>query len=486
MITIKITLLNPRYKVWSPNLWAPLGLAYIAACMEQSGHKVKIIDINAIRISDDNLIKKIKNSDVIGIGGMITEYRKITNLANFIKNRLSDIPLILGGPCTTTLHTKILENTKADYAVIGEGEATSVNLIRAIEKNQPLKNVNGIVYRKKNKIVTTKPQRPIKNLDEIPFPARHLLDMEKYIYDYLKTIGIKIDDYEKIRSTTILSSRGCPYQCIFCDKGIWGYEWRARSPKNIIDEIIFLKEKYKINCIWFNDDTFVINKKRLEEFSKLMEDLDVIWFCHGRANLMQSKDIFIKMRKGNCRVIAYGIESGDQKMLDSMKKMITIEQIKNAVKYAKEVDIKVGGFFILGMPRETKKTINKTFSFARELKLDYYAFSVATPYIGTELFEKSMEEGLIKFTEKNRYSVYDSDWIAGVTTNLTKNISDDELKEFQNKAFMEFVLKKQFGKYFFFHPFFLKEISNVLLSLRDLNETKKLINKITGLLKVNI
>lgn len=477
-------MLNPRYKVWSPNLWAPLGLAYIAASLEQVGHKVKIIDINAMRISDDDLIKKIKSSDVIGIGGMITEYKKIINLADFIKDSLPEIPVILGGPCTTTLHTKILENTKADFAVIGEGELTSVNLVCAIEKNKPFKNVKGIVFRRKNEIVATEPQESIKNLDEIPFPARHLLDMEKYIYDYLKTIGIKFDDYRKIRSTTILSSRGCPYQCTFCDKGIWGYQWRARSPTNMIEEINLLKEKYKINCIWFNDDTFVINKKRVEEFSKSMEDMDVIWFCHGRVNLMQSKDIFASMRKGNCRVISFGIESGDQKILDSMKKMITIEQIRNSVTYAKESDIKVGGFFILGMPRETKETIEKTFSFARELNLDYYAFSVATPYIGTELFERSVKEGLIKLDRQ--YDVYESDWIAGVTANLTKDVSNEELEDFQNKAFMEFTIKKHFGKYFFLHPFFLKEISNVFLSLRNLDEAKKLSSKIMRVLKANI
>jgi radical SAM superfamily enzyme YgiQ (UPF0313 family) len=134
------------------------------------------------------------------------------------------------------------------------------------------------------------------------------------------------------------------------------------------------------------------------------------------------------------------------------------------------------------MPGETKKSINRTFSFARELNLDYYAFSVATPYIGTELFEKSMKEGLIKV---NEYDVYESDWIAGVTTNLSKNISDDELKEFQNKAFIEFVLKKQFGKRFFLHPFFLKEVLNIVFSIRNLDEAKKLKNKITGILKVS-
>lgn len=439
-----------------------------------------------MRISDDDLIKKVKSSDIIGIGGMITEYIKIINLANLIKDSLPDTPVVLGGPCTTTLHTKILENTKADFTVMGEGEVTFVNLIRAIEKNKPFKNVKGIVFRRKNEIVATEPQENIKNLDEIPFPARHLFDMEKYIYDYLKTIGIKLDDYDKIRSTTMLSSRGCPYHCTFCDKGIWGYQWRARSPQNMIEEIALLKEKYKINCIWFNDDTFVINKKRVEEFSKLMEDLDVIWFCHGRVNLMQSKDVFTNMRKGNCRAIAYGIESGDQHMLDSMKKMITLEQIRNAVEYAKEADIKVGGFFILGMPGETKETINKTFSFARELNLDYYAFSVATPYIGTELFERSVKEGLIKFTKKEQYNVFESDWIAGVTANLTKNISNKELEEYQNKAFIEFTIKKHFGKYFFLHPFFLKEVSSVLLSLRNFDEAKKLGSKIMKVIKANI
>jgi magnesium-protoporphyrin IX monomethyl ester (oxidative) cyclase len=480
---MKITLINPKYVLWSPNVWAPLGLAYIAASLEKAGHKVKIIDMNAFKISDRDALRMIRNSDAIGIGGLITEYMKILNLADLIKDAYPDKSVIVGGPCTTTLHEKVLERTKADYAVIGEGEVSTVNLINAIEKSKPLKNVKGIVFRDGDKTVMTEPQPPIENIDVIPFPARHLLKMEKYIYNYFETIGIELEDYKnkEIRNTTMLSSRGCPYRCIFCDKGIWGYRWRFRSPQNIIDEITLLKEKYKINCIFFDDDTFVVDRNRVEKFSDMMKDLDIIWFCDGRVNLMQSKEIFVKMRQGNCRLIGYGIESGNQKTLDLMKKMITLDQVRNSVRYAKETGIKVGGFFILGMLGETKQSIEKTFEFARELKLDYYTFSVATPYPGTELYEGAIKEGFIK---RDQYdALYESDWLANVSVNLTRGITNDELRKYQNKAFIEFVIKKQFGKYFYLHPRFLKEMSKVMISLRNYDEAKRLGSKIKNIIK---
>jgi len=483
---MKITLINPKYVLWSPNVWAPLGLAYVAASLEKAGHKVKIIDMNAFKISDKDVLGMIRNSDAIGIGGLITEYMKIINLANLIKETYPDKPVILGGPCTTTLYEKVLDRTKADYAVIGEGEVSTVNLVDAIEKGKTLRKVKGIVFRDKDKTVMTETQPPIDNIDTIPFPARHLLKMNTYIYDYFKTIGIELEDYKnrEIRNTTILSSRGCPYKCIFCDKGTWGYRWRFRSPQNIIDEITMLKERYKINCIFFDDDTFVIDRNRVEKFSEMMRDLDVIWFCDGRVNLMQSKDIFVKMRQGNCRVIGYGVESGDQKILDSMKKMITLDQVRNSVKYAKEADIKVGGFFILGMIGDTRKTIKKTFEFARELKLDYYTFSVATPYPGTELYDSAVKEGFIK---KDQYdALYESDWLANVSANLTKGLTEEDLRKLQNKAFMEFVIKKQFGKHFYLHPRFIKEVSKVMISLRNYDEAKRLGNKIKNIVKSNL
>lgn len=482
---MNLTLINPRYKVWSPNVWIPIGLAYIASSLEKADHKVKIIDMNAFKISDKDIIKKINDTDAIGIGGMITEYPKIIDLTNLFKENIPDIPVILGGACTTTLFERVLEKTKADYAVIGEGEISSVNLINAIENNLPLKKVKGILYRDKDKIIKTEPQPLIENLDSIPFPARHLLDMNKYTYDYFKTIGLRFDDYKHIRNATIITSRGCPYHCTFCDKGLWGYKWRARSPQNIIDEITLLKEKYKINSIWLNDDTFVVDRNRVEEFSRMMESMDVIWNCYGRVNLMQDKREFAIMRKGNCRVIGFGFESGDQRILDnSIKKGTTIEQAINSVKYAKEADIKVGGFFVIGMIDETKEMIEHTFEFARKLDLDYYAFSIATPYPGTELYDRAVAEGLLK---NNNYDIiYGSDWITDVTVNLTKNVTDKELREYQNKAFIEFGMKRQFGKFYYLHPYFIRQLLKIITSIRNVREAEKLGDKIKNIINYHV
>jgi len=471
---MKIILINPRGISFSVSLWVPLGLAYIAAVLEEKGHKVEILDLNASKMSNDGVLKRVKNSDIVGIGGTIIEYPKIISLANMIKDILPDIPIILGGTCTTTLYNKILENTKAEYAVIGEGEISTVNLIDAIEKQLPLRNVKGIVYRDTNKIVMTEKQPLIENLDEIPFPARRLLDMEKYTYDFLKTHNIKIEGHKNLRNASIITSRGCPYHCTFCDKGIWGYKFRARSAQNIVDEIISLKEKYKVNSIWIADDTFVVDRKRVEEFSKLMENLDIVWCVNGRANLMQSKELFVKMRKGNCRLVNFGIESGDQWMLDnSIKKEITLEQIRNCVKASKEANIYISGFFVLGMPGETKETVEKTFKFARELNLDNYAFCIATAYPGTELYDRAIKDNIIQ--ECNYMEqLYTVDHTMDAVVSLTKNLTLDELKKYHSDALKEFIIKKRFGNIYYLNPQFLREISKMLVSIRDAREAKRI------------
>jgi radical SAM superfamily enzyme YgiQ (UPF0313 family) len=477
---MKIVLINPRLRAWSPNIWVPLGLTYIAAVLEKEGHITEIIDMNERKMNDDDLRANLKEDvDVVGISGMITEYQKILKIINIAKDGFPDRKVILGGPLATTLLQQLLKQSKADFIVMGEGENTTLALISAIEHESDVTEIRGIAYKKGEQVVINEPVIPIDNIDTIPFPARHLLDMEKYISNHFETFGWKIDGYDKIRSTNLTSSRGCPYNCTFCFKDMWGYKWRGRTAENIIAEMELLNEKYNVNGFFFVDDLFVLDKKRVFEFASLLKksDLDVVWYCNGRANLMQ-KDMLKAMHDAGCVGIAYGIESGNQSILNSMKKNITIDQTKSVVKWTKEIGTNAAGYFMIGMLGETKEMIMDTLNFAKELDLDFYGFSITTPLPGTELYMEAIKKGLIQ-TDMASLKGWDFD----INVNLTKDCTDGDLRTFKYKAFKEFTLKKQFGKYYMINPTFLREGLKVVSSLRNKEEAKEFTRNVSGIIK---
>lgn len=470
---MNILLLNPRLKSWSPNVYVPLGLAYIAAVLEQAGYNVEIIDLNVQRVNNNDLRRKVINADIVGITGMITEYEEILRLVAVVKKANSGARVVLGGPLATTLPQELLQVSRADFVVIGEGERTIINLVSVIKDDGNFKDIKGIAYRDGNQIVITEPAEPIANLDTIPFPARHLLEMNRYLMNHFASFGLKIKDFGKIKSTNLITSRGCPYNCTFCFKGMWGNKWRARSPENIIEEMELLYQKYGINGFFLNDDTFVLDRKRIFELCQLIKErgLNVAWYCNGRLNLM-TKELLEAMYNAGCRGIAYGIESGNQQILDTIEKHITLDQVRKVVKWTKAAGLNTTGYFMIGMLGETKTTIRETIAFAQELELDFYGFSLTTPLVGTELYNSALGAGLIPRDDSSL-----GEWSLHVNANLTQDCSNGDLTAFANEAFREFYLKKRFGKFYFFNPHFLKEEIRILLSLRNKEQAKELTNK---------
>lgn len=475
---LHIVLINPRIRTWSPAVWVPLGLTYIAAVLEQEKHNVEIVDLNAVRMKDENLLHKVKSADIVGITGMITEYQEVLRLVGIIKKARYDIKVVLGGPLATTFWQELLQASQADFSVVGEGERTIVNLVSAIEHANDFGDIKGIAYRGNGRIISTAPVEPIDNLDAIPFPARHLLDMNRYLKNHFESFGFKIKDFGKIRSTNLTTSRGCPYSCTFCFKGMWGHKWRGRSPANMIEEMEVLSRTYDVNGFLFTDDTFVLNRKRVLEFCQLIKrkGLDIVWHCTGRVNLM-NKELLAAMYDAGCRGVAYGIESGNQQILDLMKKNITLEQIRDVVKWTKEAGINILGYFMLGMLGETKDTIRQTIALAKELALDSNDFNIVAPFPGTELYDASLKRGLI---EKDMAQHQDHSF--HVNLNLTQDCSDDDLVRYSNEVFKEFTLKR-FGKYYFLNPIFLRKMGRVVLSLQRRNEAKQLTRKMWGVIR---
>jgi len=475
---LHIILINPRLRAWSPTVLVPLGLAYIASVLENEGNDIEIIDMNAEKVTDEHLQRRVSDADVVGITGMITEYQEVLRITNIIKETNRHIKVVLGGPLATTTPQELLQISQADFVVIGEGERTIADLVSAIKQGDNFADIKGIGCKDGNQISITDRPEPIANLNIIPFPARHLLDMNRYVQNQFHSFSSKMEGFGEIKSTNLITSRGCPYSCTFCFRDMWGYKWRGRSPENIVEEMEFLYAKYGINGFFFNDDTFVLDRNRVFEFCNLLKErkLNVVWFCNGRVNLM-TKELLEAMYEAGCKEIAYGIESGSQKMLNSLKKSITLEQVRNTVKWTKQAGISANGYFMIGLPGETKEDIRQTIGFAEELDLGFYGFSLLTPLPGTELYNAAVEKGLIQADMASL-----KDWAFNTNVNLTKDCSNEDLVAFKNEIFRKFTLKN-FGKYYMFNPAFLKRATKVALSLQNINEAKDLARKTKGIIQ---
>jgi len=805
---MQITLINPQLKTWSPNVYPPLGLCYIAASLEQAGYEVDILDMNSQRVSDKALVRYIEQSPMVGIGGLVTEYREVVRLVKAIKEADENKVVVLGGPLATTHSEELLVASGADVAVIGEGEQTIVELARAIETGDTQELIKGIVYRDKDGVVVHPPREPEANLDSIPHPTRHLLDMGRYSTHHFKTFGIKVPE---MKSTTIISSRGCPYHCLpkgtliltsdmrqipiekmtvgdkiigvardrtskrwkyvegevtrlfnrksmvyaietdagtvystdehpwlmhdsflsirdvyasiehngkvqstrhtlrklcnavetppetndykwgylagssdgdrcfryikynsksegvkyydryhlvgdyemldtafrystdlgvglrkakfnggktyydcsrmlvcsdsavakafkgrlesytetpefirgymagmydadgswtgtirisqkeggkrdkikriwltagfkvveekaglrllggkseavrflawchpsvrsrirnilgkqiwessgiknvrpvgeqevynlettvdtfiadgfvshncsFCDRNTAGQKWRARSPEDIVSEMRELQTDYDIRGFVFNDDTFVVNRKRVLDFCSLLEKElpDAVWYCNGRVNLMDEKMIQAMARSG-CVGLAYGIESGNQAILDSVHKQITLEQVEQITALTKKYGIHVTGYFMIGILGDTKQTIQETLDFAEKLDLNFYGFGITSPIPGTEMYAQAVEKGLVDKGKRLE------DWSFHAQMNLTTDCTNEELEGFNEYAFKKFTIEKRWGKRYLWNWKLWWEGLRTLVFLARKRNVGELIKKITVL-----
>ncbi|MCK4792349.1 MAG: radical SAM protein [Desulfobacteraceae bacterium] len=474
----RTVLINPRLRAWSPTVLLPLGLSYIAAVLEKEGDDVEIIDMNARKISAKHLQKSISGADMVGITGMITEYQEVLRVIDIVRDADKQVKVVLGGPLATTIPQEILQVSQVDFVVIGEGERTIVDLTNALKQGGSSADIKGIGYKENDHVIINDRPEPIADLDTIPFPTRHLLDLKNYVQNQFHSFSSKMEGIGKINSTNMITSRGCPYSCTFCFKDMWGHKWRGRSPENILEEIEHLYTRYGINGFFFNDDTFVLDRDRVFRLCDLLKakKLNIAWYCNGRVNLM-TRELLKAMREAGCREIAYGIESGNQQTLDSLKKNITLDQVRNVIMWTKEAGINANGFFMIGMPGETKDNIHQTIAFAEELDLDFYGFSLLTPLPETELYDKAIEKGL---TRADLTSL--KDWDFNVNANLTADCSDDDLITLQNEIFRKFALRN-LGNYYMFNPAFLKRIAKVMLSLQNIKEAKDFARRAKGIIR---
>ncbi|RLG08412.1 MAG: B12-binding domain-containing radical SAM protein [Thaumarchaeota archaeon] len=378
----------------------PLGLAYLASIARELGCDVKIID----SLAEDLTLRDIKAKitkfypDVVGVTATTSMIYDAYDVAAVAKEVNPNAMVVIGGPHATFMASEILQECKnIDVVVRGEGELTFRELLMKLMKNDwDFRDVLGITYRVNDKARENPPRPLIQNLDYVPLPAYDLLPMDRY------RIG-------KLKFGAIITSRGCPYTCVFCSSSLqFGKKWRGHSVDRVLEELRILRYEYGRQEIEFLDDTFTLNKKRVLAIAEkiIEEGLDITWSASSRVNTF-SREVGSAMNRAGAHTIYFGIESGSERTLEFIDKRITKEQAMDAAKAAKESGLRALGSFIIGFPYETEEDIRATIKFSNKVGVDLAQFTIATPYPGTKLWDLAVKENLLLTRNWRKFTTVD-------------------------------------------------------------------------------
>ena len=418
---------NSILSLFSPRL-PSLGLGYLASNLIKNGHEVFIFDMEFKKMNQKEILSKLKEikPEVVGVTATTPNYSSALDIACIVKEFDRRITTVIGGSHISAVPIETIRETDFfDIGVVGEGEKTFSELLNALDKGKSLKKVKGIVFRESEKTILNKPRSPIKNLDELPFPLR--LNNIKHKHSPIR--GSK-------RTFSMITSRGCPYQCGFCDQGVFGRNWRPHSAERVVDEIQYLMVKHRADFISFEDDSFLVSKKRIFEICDILKrrGLDISWGCSANVTDI-SPEIIGKMKDSGCKIIYLGLESGSDIVLSSLKKNLEIKTVKDKVNLIKNHGIKIYGSFMIGTPFDTKETIKQTINLSLELPLDGVSYHLFVPYPGTPMREVCKEIGSLSYDWQD-YSKQSSN-----PPYVTKGLSKRYLLRKQLLAYLKFYFR---------------------------------------------
>lgn len=422
---MKILLIDPPFKRFTGfvNFYYPIGLGYVAAVLRNADYEVTILDVDAIKKGTDidfsdeykrlELYKDGLNDDgheawqditkvlvdykpdLVGITAMTTKFGSVLKTAEIVKRHNPQLLIVVGGPHATLLPDQTLKSENIDMVVRGEGELTFVELVEVlvrskgsgVGRNGPsaispqLSAIKGISYKNNGRVVHNPPREFIKDLDEIPFPARDLLMHPR--------------NYTSEDMGAIMTSRGCPFNCSYCCHP-WGKRVRHRSVENVIREMKKVKDTYGTTQFEYKDDTFTVNRRWVLELCDrlISEKVKVNWGCTTRVELL-NEELVEMMKKAGCNVVKLGIETGSERILKETKKGITFDHVKRAAKLLNRHGIFWSGYFMIGLPTETEEDIRKTYEFMKELNPYYAGLGIYNPFPKTELFDQAVNLGLL-------------------------------------------------------------------------------------------
>ncbi len=388
-------------KDWGPINYYPFPffLAYATSLLKSEGHRVTLYDSVALRWTNEEFLAALQDEqpELLVMETALASSTVDFALIEEIKNSLS-IPVVLAGYYPTVAPAAVLERSRADYCTIGEYEYTLRELVNALEEGRSPEDVLGLAVRNGNRTIVNDPRPLIADLDDLPFPERESLPMKRY-NDFFCA------EYPNVQ---MISSRGCPFTCTFCREPVYfgGSRYRSRSAANVADEMAYLIRRYKPREIYFDDATFTVGTKRVIGICREIQarGIRVKWSCMGHAGVMEN--MVKEMAAAGCRAIKFGLETTDPAILRNIRKPVGPTQVKRAVQLSRQYGISTHVTFMLGLPGETKETMDNTIEFAFSLGTDSVQFSIATPYPGTPFFKEAQEKGWLNFADVDAFDGY--------------------------------------------------------------------------------
>ena len=396
-----VVLINPYWQRRDSNIAKKIsgclpniGVTYLASSLEKAGLRVGIIDANAEQLNDDQVLARLQQDmpGFVGMSSTSVNVNRALKLAGRIKDIEKDCKVVFGGVHATAVPDEVIGNPRVDFIFQGEAE---LHLHRLV-KGEDLSSIDNLSYKENNRIVHNGQTENRQPLDSLPLPAYHLIP----VHLYRPSLG----NYKRLPGMPIISSRGCPGKCTFCFVGVNGKRIRFRSAENVIREIRLLVERYGMREISFYDDNFTTSGKRVGEICEgiLSRGLDITWTCSSRVDLINEKMLKI-MRRSGCHQIGFGIESGDEQILATIRKRIKLDKALESIRLTQKCGIQAKINLMFGNPGETVESLQKTLDFALKSKADGFIISIATPYPGTELYRWANENGYLTSTNWDEY-----------------------------------------------------------------------------------
>lgn len=408
-----------------------LVLAVLAAPLIKEGYKVEILNLILSEDPRRDLSNKLKSfkPDAVGITFTTPLFAEVAEISKRIKRFNPKIIIIGGGVHATALPKETLKNSEIDILVIGEGDYTLADILRATN----YKKVLGIAYKEGNKVIFTEPRKMIRNLDTLPFPAWNLYEIDKYITPKVTSRKNPVGGME--------TARGCPFKCTFCNKNIHGCIFRPKSAGRVVEEMEYML-KLGFNEIHIWEDLFTTDLDRAKEICRLIlkKKLKFPWnlFTGIRVNI-GDQEFFNLAKRAGCYSVSFGYESGNQALLNNVNKGITLEQSIKSTKMAKKAGLETVGFFMFGLPGETEKTMQNTIDFANKLNPDYAKITLLLPFPDTALFDQLDKDGRIKSKDWTKYNFHHTKEVWE-----HPNLSWPTLQKYYDQFYKKFYLRPEY------------------------------------------
>lgn len=407
----------------------PLGVYYLASYIREYGHSVSVIDGEATGLTSGDILAQVINDtpEVIGISSTTVAFHRAIEVAAEIKERFLDLPIVLGGPHVSSNVKHAMSFDIFNYGVIGEGEFTFRFLLDFLASGGERSKIEGLAYRANGEVVVNPRRARITDLDCLPFPAFDLIpDLSVY--------NPPPSNYKKLPVVSVITGRGCPNLCTFCDRAVFGRTFHQRSPENIAEEIAFLWKKYSVREISFVDDTFTLRPDNIRKLFKNLDDRDIAlpWTCASRINTVDF-ELLRFMKEHGCWHVSFGIESGDEEILKTIKKRISLENAKQVIAWCRKLGIRTKGFYMIGHPGETVQTMDKTIESALQMGLDDVVVTLNTPIPGSEQYERVEEFGSLNKTDWAKFNYWRPVFVPG---GLSSEIIQAKHKEFYRRFYL--------------------------------------------------